>query len=80
MDSNKPYIVGQPMQFIYWFPVILIRCKCDMEGLKLLIIRGLDIPVECPGCGRNAKVSGFDESNLPIILCTAPTKPTGLIQ
>lgn len=77
MDPNKPYIVGQPMELIYWFPIMLIRCKCDMVGLKLLILRDMNTPAECPRCGRFAKVSGFDIDGVPILLVTAPK--SGLI-
>lgn len=72
LDPNKPYIVGQPMELIYWFPVILVRCRCDMTGLKLIILRDLNTPTECPACGRGVMVSGIDADQKPIVLVTAP--------
>ncbi len=63
LHPNDPSIptVGQPADVIFWYPTVLLRCKCQPERLNILILTGIRNPVTCGSCHTVYTTMGFQE-------------------
>lgn len=51
MNANEIPIVGQPCQFVTWFPTVVVSCNCGATPAPVVVIVGAGIS-PCPACGR----------------------------
>lgn len=75
--------VGQPGEFVSWWPSALIRCRCrdseEQRQLVLVTVLGMGNICVCPACHMGYRIVGMKPDGAPHIQFVPP-EPVGLLQ
>lgn len=80
-DPNIPS-VGQPFDFLRWWPQCLIACNCQKERgvVSLLVIHGFNNLIVCQNCNNGYHAVGLDaKGNIQLEMVIGAGTPAGKV-